>query len=112
MLTLLGRLGDWAFMTWLLSCVASTFMPAVKSMRAELRPFALPGLLVAYACYAAQHGLGPWDVFWLVIELVCWWVWYRDGGDDDRWKRRRRRAVEKVTEVAGKLTVVPEGNPT
>lgn len=44
-----------------------------------------------------------------VIYLLCdcFWVWAAYKCTDDRWKKRRAKLLSKVTEVSGKLVVVP-----
>ena len=81
---------------------------ALRTIRAELKPFALPFLLVGQA----PDLIGDpdfWDYLFFAIALYCWWMYRSDEDDDDRWKRRKQRLADKVAEVGGRLTIVPAG---
>lgn len=41
-----------------------------------------------------------------LANLTAWW-WLRTAGDDDTLNKLKKKMTEKVTEVAGRLTVVP-----
>lgn len=115
---LAGVLGLMVFDLWMFSAIGIFFfrigwpsadLSLVRAVRAELRPFALPGLLLSYAMSAlGDHGLSMWGYIGLGLNLFNWWYWRRDN-DDDRWKRRRKKLADKVFEVSGRLQVVPAG---
>jgi hypothetical protein len=122
-LLLLRVAGWWVFTMWVWASMfvgivgmfraeATPVLLVIRAIRAECRPFALPGLLLAYATEAFQEGgLTAWSYAGLGFNLLSWWLWYRSGGgdDDDRWKRRKKKLAEKVAEVRGRLQVVPAG---
>jgi hypothetical protein len=107
------------FMVWMFTAmgiklavllgIAADRLKPFRTIRTELRPFALPALLVSYVAAAFPDGLGPWGYLGLALNLWNWWNLFRDKDDDDRWKRRREKLAAKVAEVGGKLQVVPAG---
>lgn len=120
-LLMLRVVGWWVFTMWLWASmfvgIVGIFRPdalvvtVMRAIRAECRPFALPGMLLAYMAQAFQDGgLTTWGYVGLGFNLLSWWMWYRsDKDDDDRWKRRRKKLAAKVAEVGGRLQVVPAG---
>lgn len=51
------------------------------------------------------------DVWYWLFEALGFYNWYsyKDAGDDDdEWKKTVKKAKEKVAQIGGKLTVVPE----
>jgi len=81
---------------------------AFRTLRAELKPFAL-GLYLASELEAMSSDPGFWTYLFFAIGLYCWWAYRSDKDDDDRWKRRKQRLADKVAEVGGRLTIVPAG---
>lgn len=75
----------------------------------ELRPFYLPGAILAYAAqvFVEHKHLSIWQIFVVALSAVNYYMSRND--HDDRWKRRGKRAAEKVANLGGKLTVVPAG---
>lgn len=82
----------------------------VHPVRHEVGPF-VPVLLALerIAWEFAPRGDDLFDAnLSVAVGVVSWYVMRKaDHDDDDRWKRRRKRLAAKVTEVAGRLTVVP-----
>lgn len=81
---------------------------AFRTLRAELKPFAL-GLYLAGELQEMTDDPGFWAYLFFAIGLYCWWACRNDEDDDDRWKRRRQKLADKVAEVGGRLQVVPAG---
>lgn len=75
------------------------------------RPFYLPAVAVYWGInMPGDKGINLWiDGFCLGVDLLIW-VWYRNLGDDDRWKRRKRKAVEAIRRVGARLVVQPVGS--
>lgn len=81
----------------------------------ELRPFFWPA--ATFAClydpdYGRFGGTPAVALLQLAMYGIAWWLGRNAGDDDDRWRRRRRRLAERVSEVGGRLTVVPAGAET
>ena len=114
--TIASVVGHQTVMVWLIVAFVLTFGKIlsrtpprlVGAVFHELRPFYLPATAVAFL---ADSMLGHPNLMWrlivLGINLWNWWQYKDAGDDDDRWKRRRKRLAERVSEVAGRLTVVP-----
>jgi hypothetical protein len=80
----------------------------LRSVRAELKPFALPFLIATYVPdIVAKHHF--WDYFWFGLGIVAWLIYRHDKDDDDRWKRRLEKLSGRVAVVGGRLKVVPVG---
>lgn len=54
----------------------------------------------------SHKNLHWWDVIFAGLSVWIWWS-YRNSGDDDQFKKTKKRALERVSEVGGKLVVVP-----
>jgi hypothetical protein len=80
----------------------------LRTIRAELKPFALPLLLTDQLPGIATEP-SFWKYLFFAIGLYCWWAYRSDEDDDDRWKRRKQKLADKVAEVGGRLQVVPAG---
>lgn len=78
----------------------------LRAIRVELKPFALPCLIVTYAPDIATKP-GFWNIFWFGLGLVAWLIYRHDKDDDDRWKKRLEKLAGRVAEVGGRLKVVP-----
>lgn len=83
---------------------------ALRAVRSELRPFALPLALGSYLPNLV-NGMSFWNYIGLAIALACWALYRHDQDDDDRWKRRGKKVAEKVAQVGGKLVLVPAASP-
>lgn len=78
----------------------------------ELKPF-VPIAFGIEAVYEVvpRHFEEPIWVEAAMFSLALWPVlrhMFDDDDDDDRWKHRKDKLAEKVAEIGGKLTVVPE----
>jgi hypothetical protein len=83
---------------------------AVKAVYHELRPFYWPAVVLGYLCEVIRwhQPFDPINLWTLAAAAFQWWLLKDAGGDDDdRWKRRKARLAERVSEVGGRLTVVP-----
>lgn len=83
----------------------SRFRRVLVILRAEVRPFYLPAMVVCMAEETAQGELTGWRVLVEILAVMAWWAF--KGEDDDRWKRRRKRVQAKIAQVGAKLVVVP-----
>lgn len=77
----------------------------------ELRPFVLPSIVLHIVSHIFQ-GLYLESFGWMraILDLMMFLVWhfYKDVGDDDRWKKRMKKVAGKVKALAsGRLVVVP-----
>jgi hypothetical protein len=116
--TLFSATGSGIYLIWIFSVcfrdIARLTKPSANvrvaaTIAAELKPFAIVALVVAHIANVALSG-DPFNWvrnFFFILNVI---VWFRDKGDDDRWKRRRKRLSEKVTVTNGQLKVVPAGN--
>lgn len=84
-------LGLTAYVAWMIACSLT-----MRALQAELRPFALPGLLLSFGVFVLLRGFSPAVLGVLVTEVLCWWVWYRRTTDDGRWTLRWRRLVRAL----------------
>ena len=82
--------------------------PSMRTLRAELKPFAL-GFVLAADLPGIATEPSFWNYLFFAIALGCWWLYRHDKDDDDRWKRRGQKLADKVAEVGGRLQVVPAG---
>lgn len=77
----------------------------------ELRPFYLPATLVIIAVHSLRGELLGWNAPIDALRILNWFF-YKDEGDDGRWKRRRAKLAAKVRALAsGRLVAVPAGSP-
>ncbi len=62
---------------------------------------------VMFICNVLEDPDGVGRFFTLALQVANWW-WYRnEGDDDDFWRKTKRRLTEKVAEIDGRLSVVP-----
>jgi hypothetical protein len=109
-----GCVGWVAYLTaslsvWLGSRTGRDVPELARTIRAELKPFALWLLLAEYAPIIAADAT-LWNLLGLGFQLSLW-LFYRRGDDDDLWKRRRKKLADKVAEVGGRLVLVPVTSP-
>lgn len=56
---------------------------------------------------ADGRAAGPVDYIASLLGAGLWWWMGRVFDDDDRWKKRKAKLTEKVSQVGGRLVVVP-----
>lgn len=79
-----------------------------RDIRAELRPFVLPLVLLTYLPNL-MHDF-DWHVrASLIITLIAWWFMRHNDDDSDRWKKRRKKLTSQIAVIGGRLQVVPTG---
>lgn len=82
----------------------------LADLHREIRPFALPGILVILSRDVRGH---HWvDALVCMVSLYVWWIsrnWPDD--HDERWKKRAKRLGEAVRRQGAKLAVVPDEAP-
>lgn len=81
--------------------------PALLVIRCELHPFRWALAIADFALMTALTGPGITPGITLAIMLYGSWYMRKDDDDDDRWKRRRKAAASKVSEIGGRLQVIP-----
>jgi hypothetical protein len=81
--------------------------PIALRLRRELKPIALPSLVLMSALDFPTGDGGFMSGVAFGLNLMLWWAYRDDPDDDDRWKRRREQLAAKVAEVGGRLQVVP-----
>lgn len=112
MILVLKVIFDWTFIAWQLCSLLRSLglrTGPLNSIRAELHPFRWFLCVAAYVLYPiAYAGSAPWWThgIFLVQMLNCWTARH-DNDDDDRWKRRRKALADRVSEIGGRLVVVP-----
>lgn len=114
-LTVLSVTTDGAWNAWLWACLILRFAKIFKrgqsrllaTVRAELRPFAPFLAVIPFLILVLAGGAGRWGWIVVPIRLWCWWMYRNDKDDDDRWKRRKEKLAAKISEVGGRLQVVP-----
>lgn len=81
------------------------------NIAAELRPFVVPTIVIHIVAHILDGKyMEQWGWIIAITDALMFlvWKWYKDVGDDDRWKKRKRKVAEKVKALSnGRLVVVP-----
>lgn len=109
---------DWIFIypIYIVWCYAAFIAKIIGIQRftkiaAELRPFVVPSIVFHIVAHILEgRYMEQWGWFLAIMDALMFLIWhfYKDVGDDDRWKKRRRKVAEKVKSLSnGRLVVVP-----